>query len=87
VVAKPPNIDIRYVREEAMSSFWPVFGIIAFIWMMARHRRRHYAMPRREAPDPRDEQIARLTERVRTLERIITDNDWQLRRDIDGLGR
>jgi hypothetical protein len=87
VAAKPPNIDIRYAREEAMGSVWPVFGLIAFIWMMTRHRRRYYVMPRQEGPDPRDEQIARLSERVRTLERIITDNDWQLRRDIDGLGR
>lgn len=70
-----------------MGSFWPVFGIILFVWLMTRHRRRRYRMPQFEGPDPRDEQIARLSERVRALERIITDNDWQLRRDIDGLGR
>jgi hypothetical protein len=29
----------------------------------------------------------RLTDRVRTLEPIITDRDWHLRRDIDDLNR
>ena len=66
-----------------MGSLWPVFGIILFVWLMTRHRRR--AAPRFEGPDPRDAQIARLSERVRALERILTDKDWQLRRDIDGL--
>ncbi|MFN3911533.1 hypothetical protein [Hyphomonas sp.] len=66
-----------------MGSLWPVFGIILFVWLMTRHRRQ--AAPRLEGPDPRDEQIARLSERVRALERILTDKDWQLRRDIDGL--
>lgn len=66
-----------------MGSLWPVFGIILFICLMTRHRRR--AAPQFEGPDPRDEQIARLAERVRALERILTDKDWQLRRDIDGL--
>lgn len=37
-------------------------------------------------PDPRDAEFERLNARVRTLEKIITDRDWRLRRDIDGLG-
>lgn len=66
-----------------MGSFWPVFAIILFVWLLTRRDRRR--MPRFEGPDPRDEAIARLSERVRALEKIITDSDWQLRRDIDGL--
>lgn len=69
-----------------MSGFWPVFGIILFVWLMSRRDRRRCGR-RTEFPDRRDETIDRLTERVRALEKIITDNDWQLRRDIDGLGR
>lgn len=69
-----------------MSGIWPVFAIIFFIWMMTRRERRRCdrGYPR---PDARDETIDRLSERVRALEKIIVDSDWQLRRDIDGLGR
>jgi hypothetical protein len=73
----------------------PVFYIflgfaIAWFFMGRRscRRRLQAAGPHpHQRPDPRDEMIDRLTERVRTLERIITDRDWQLRRDIDDLDR
>ncbi|MFN7055740.1 hypothetical protein [Hyphomonas sp.] len=71
----------------------PVFYIFlgfAIAWFFigrrsCRPRVRHAGPDPR--PDPRDEMIDRLTDRVRTLERIITDRDWQLRRDIDDLDR
>ena len=69
-----------------MSGFWPVFAIIVFIWLMTRRDRRRCSRQYPQRPDSRDEVIDRLSERVRALEKIITDNDWQLRRDIDGLG-
>lgn len=69
-----------------MSGIWPVFAIVFFVWMMTR-RSCWPRSDRRIQPDMRDDAIDRLNERVRALEKIITDNDWQLRRDIDGLGR
>lgn len=69
-----------------MSGIWPVFAIVFFVWMMTRRSCRPRS-DRRIQPDMRDDAIDRLNERVRALEKIITDNDWQLRRDIDGLGR
>jgi cytochrome c-type biogenesis protein CcmH/NrfF len=67
-----------------MSALWPVFAIILFVWLLTRsERRRRY--PRGWEPNPRDEEIARLKERVRALEEIITGEDWRLRRDFDGL--
>jgi len=67
-----------------MSALWPVFAIVLFVWLLTRGewRRRN---PRRWEPSPRDEEIARLKERVRALEEVITGEDWRLRRDFDGL--
>ncbi len=71
----------------------PVFYILigfAIAWFFISRRRCHRRMQPIGPdirPDPRDEIIDRLNERVRTLERIITDRDWQLRRDIDDLDR
>ena len=74
-----------------MSSLWPVVAIVGFIWLMTRSRRRS-RLRRWETdaryeprPDERDDEIARLKERVRALEEIITGDDWRLRRDFDGL--
>ena len=74
-----------------MSSLWPVFAIVGFIWLMTRGRRRS-RLRRWETdaryeprPDERDDEIARLKECVRALEEIITGDDWRLRRDFDGL--
>jgi hypothetical protein len=70
-----------------MSALWPVLAIILFVWLLTRGERRRN--PRRWQPDPhteaRDDEIARLKERVRALEEIITGEDWRLRRDFDGL--
>ncbi len=53
------------------------------VWMVLRSDARREA--RRARPDHRDAAIDRLSERVRNLEEIITDRDWRLRRDFDGL--
>lgn len=66
-----------------MSALWPVFAIILFVWLLTRDQRRRN--PRRWQPDPRDEAIDRLSARVRALEEIVTDRDWRLRKDFDGL--
>ena len=66
-----------------MSSLWPVFAIILFVWVLTRGQRRRNL--RRYEPDPRDDEIARLKDRVGALEEIITGDDWRLRRDFDGL--
>ncbi len=66
-----------------MSALWPVFAIILFVWVLTRGQRRRNL--RRYEPDPRDDEIARLKERVRNLEEIITGEDWRLRRGFDGL--
>ena len=66
-----------------MSALWPVFAIILFVWVLTRGQRRRNL--RRYEPDPRDDDIASLKERVRNLEEIITDREWRLRRDFDGL--
>ena len=74
-----------------MSALWPVFAVILFIWVMTRARRRGRLRrwdPHSRAdarPDYRDDEIARLKDRVRALEEIITGEDWRLRRDFDGL--
>ena len=66
-----------------MSSLWPVFAIILFVWVLTRGQRRRNL--RRYEPDPRDDEIGRLKDRVGALEEIITGDDWRLRRDFDGL--
>jgi hypothetical protein len=66
-----------------MSALWPVFAIILFVWVLTRGQRRRNL--RRYEPDPRDDEIARLNDRVGALEEIITGDDWRLRRDFDGL--
>jgi hypothetical protein len=66
-----------------MSTFWTILMIVLVVCLLnGKKRHRYHDAPR---PDRRDEEISRLSERVRTLERIITDSDWRLRRDIDGL--
>lgn len=69
--------------------FYIFLGILIAWFFMGRRscRRRMQPIGPDPGPDPRDEIIGRLNERVRTLERIITDRDWQLRRDIDDLDR
>lgn len=70
-----------------MSALWPVFAIVLFVLLLTRSRRR--SRLRRWEPDAhadaRDDEIARLKERVRALEEIITGDDWRLKRDFDGL--
>ncbi|MEQ9506716.1 MAG: hypothetical protein RLO80_10640 [Hyphomonas sp.] len=66
-----------------MSTFWTIMMIVLVVCLLNGNKRRRYRGT--PAPDRRDEEISRLTERVRALERIITDSDWRLRRDIDGL--
>ncbi|MFN7057036.1 hypothetical protein [Hyphomonas sp.] len=67
--------------------FYIFLGILIAWFFMGRRscRRRTRLAGPDPRPDGRDEIIERLNERVRTLERIITDRDWQLRRDIDDL--
>jgi len=53
------------------------------VWLVLRAEGRREA--RLRMPDARDEAINRLSARVRSLEEIVTDRDWRLRRDIDKL--
>jgi hypothetical protein len=53
------------------------------VWLVLRAEGRREA--RLRTPDARDEAIDRLNARVRSLEEIVTDRDWRLRRDIDKL--
>lgn len=64
------------------AAFYFFIGALVF-WLAFRSGARRGARDTR--PDGRDEAIERLNTRVRTLEQIITDRDWRLRRDIDGL--
>jgi histidinol-phosphate/aromatic aminotransferase/cobyric acid decarboxylase-like protein len=48
--------------------------------------RQRLVVTQQARPEARDAEFERLNARVRTLEQIITDRDWRLRRDIDGLG-
>ncbi|MAN46516.1 MAG: hypothetical protein GYB49_13115 [Alphaproteobacteria bacterium] len=57
-----------------------VFFLIILGVMLLRRRGREPDVPREAS-----QQIANLSERIRTLEAIITDRDRQLRKDIDGL--
>jgi len=72
-----------------MSGFWFFMTVALVVWAIAGRARcrtrRHAGYPEAHGRDPRDSEIDRLTERVRALERIITDSDWRLRRDFDGL--
>ncbi|ABI76137.1 hypothetical protein HNE_3266 [Hyphomonas neptunium ATCC 15444] len=65
------------------AAFYFFVGAFVF-WLAFRSGRKRGAEQKR--PDARDAEFERLTARVRTLEQIITDRDWRLRRDIDGLG-
>ena len=69
-------------------SFWTfvavvcLAGIIYAGWeQWLRHRR----MADRESGDALREEVAALEERVRVLERIVTDEGYELRREISGL--
>ncbi len=64
------------------AAFYIVLGAFV-VWMILRSEGRREA--RLRTPDARDEAIERLNARVRSLEEIVTDRDWRLRRDIDGL--
>lgn len=72
-----------------MSGFWLFLTVVFIISMLGRRscssRRRYAGYPETGGYDPRDAEIDRLNDRVRTLEKIITDSDWRLRRDIDNL--
>ena len=65
------------------AAFYFFVGALVF-WLAFRSGTRRGA--RQARPDARDAEFERLNTRVRTLEQIITDRDWRLRRDIDGLG-
>lgn len=73
-----------------MSGFWFFLTVVVAISLLSgksrcSRRRRYAGYPETERYDPRDAEIDRLNERVRTLEKIITDSDWRLRRDFDNL--
>jgi hypothetical protein len=65
------------------AAFYFFVGALVF-WLAFRSGTRRSAQQAR--PEARDAEFERLNARVRTLEQIITDRDWRLRRDIDGLG-
>ncbi len=64
------------------AAFYIIMGAFV-VWMILRSEGRREA--RLRMPDARDEAIERLNARVRSLEEIVTDRDWRLRRDIDKL--
>ncbi len=64
------------------AGFYILMGALV-VWLILRAEGRREA--RLRVPDSRDEAIERLNARVRSLEEIITDRDWRLRRDIDKL--
>lgn len=68
-----------------MSAAFFIFvgGFIVWLALRSSSRREERAGVRPNLRD--DEEFERLSRRVRTLEQIITDRDWRLRRDIDGL--
>lgn len=66
-----------------MSAAFYVAIVGLVVWMVLRSEARREA--RLVRPDARDEAIGRLDARIRSLEEIVTDRDWRLRRDIDGL--
>ncbi|MFN4183705.1 MAG: hypothetical protein ACK4M6_02905 [Hyphomonas sp.] len=65
------------------AAFYFFIGALVF-WLAFRSGTKRGSAQNR--PDARDVDMERLNARVRTLEKIITDRDWRLRRDIDGLG-
>lgn len=64
------------------AAFYFFVGAFVF-WLAFRSGAKRGAQQGR--PDVREADFERLSARVRTLEQIITDRDWRLRRDIDGL--
>lgn len=64
------------------AAFYILMGGLV-VWLVLRTEGRREA--RLRTPDARDEAIDRLNARVRSLEEIVTDCDWRLRRDIDKL--
>lgn len=70
------------VGELMSAAFYIILGAFV-VWMILRSEGRREA--RLRMPDARDEAIERLNARVRSLEEIVTDRDWRLRRDIDRL--
>ena len=59
-----------------------LFLVFAFT-MLSMSQAQRPAVRAEAEPD----EVDRLTQRVEALERILTDRDWSLRRDIDGLGQ
>lgn len=64
------------------AAFYFFVGAFVF-WLAFRSGTKRGA--RQSSPDVQEADFERLSARVRTLEQIITDRDWRLRRDIDGL--
>ena len=64
-----------------MSVYLPLVFFLIVLGVMLLRRPSRAPDVSREA----SQQIDNLSERIRTLEAIITDRDRQLRKDIDGL--
>ena len=64
-----------------MSVYLPLVFFLIVLGVMLLRRPSRTPDVSREA----SQQIDNLSERIRTLEAIITDRDRQLRKDIDGL--
>jgi len=71
--------------------FAPFAMVIAIIWIIqnGKNRRTELLAGRSQADDAviasMQQQIDKLTDRVAVLERLVTDDDRRLAREIDGL--
>lgn len=62
-----------------------IFGfVIVLRWQSLRSKRNHHERSSEEI-DRVDRELAELRERVKTLERIVTDDRYRLEREFDNL--
>ena len=63
-----------------------IIAIVMFSWVMRAHiRQRNPKTPVDPDLDDAMAKIEQLEERIRVLERIITENQYDLKREIDSL--
>jgi phage shock protein B len=76
--------------DVSLVAFAPFAMVVAIVWIIANAKTRRGEMNRAASGDDAviaqmQHQIDRLTDRVQVLEKLVTDDDRRLSREIDGL--
>lgn len=76
--------------DVSLVAFAPFAMVVAIVWIIANSKNKRAEMHRASDGDDHviaqmQQQIDRLTDRVQVLEKLVTDDDRRLSREIDSL--